>query len=78
MEKSLDYFNEIAADWDQVRTTFFSEKVRQVAYAQADIQKRKTAADIGTGTGFITEGLLQEGLNVIAVDQSENMLQHMA
>ena len=76
MEKSLDYFNEIAADWDQVRTTFFSEKVRQVAYAQADIQKRKTAADIGTG--FITEGLLQEGLNVIAVDQSENMLQHMA
>jgi len=49
-----------------------------VAYAQADIQKRKTAADIGTGTGFITEGLLQEGLNVIAVDQSENMLQHMA
>ena len=47
-----------------------------MAYAQADIQKRKTAADIGTG--FITEGLLQEGLNVIAVDQSENMLQHMA
>ena len=49
-----------------------------MAYAQADIQKRITTADIGTGTGCITEGLLQEGLNVIAVDQSENMLQHMA
>ena len=34
----------------------------------------KIAVDIGAGTGFITEGLLKENLNVIAVDQAENMV----
>lgn len=74
MEKSKGYFNEIAQDWDEMRTSFFSEKVREVAYELADIQKGKVAADVGAGTGFVTEGLLKAGLNAIAIDQSENML----
>jgi ubiquinone/menaquinone biosynthesis C-methylase UbiE len=32
------------------------------------------AADVGAGTGFMTEGLLRQGLQVIAVDQSSEML----
>jgi Methylase involved in ubiquinone/menaquinone biosynthesis len=74
MEKSKDYFNDIAADWDTMRTSFFSEEVREVAYTLANIQKGKIAADIGAGTGFMTEGLLKAGLNVVAIDQSEKML----
>ena len=35
------------------------------------------AADIGCGSGFITEGLIRAGLHVIAVDQSEAMLAEM-
>ena len=37
----------------------------------------KLAADIGAGSGFVTEGLLERGLRVIAVDRSEAMLEEM-
>ena len=39
--------------------------------------KDKTILDIGAGTGLITEGLVQKGLKVIAVDQSEVMIEEM-
>lgn len=60
-----------------MRTEFFPEQVREKAYAVAGIQIGKQAADIGAGTGFIAEGLIQKGLRVIAVDQSETMLEEL-
>ncbi len=74
---SKDYFEGVANQWDKMRQTFFSEAVREKAYAVAGVQKGKTAADIGAGTGFITEGLIAKGLQVIAVDQSQAMLEVM-
>lgn len=71
------YFKEVADQWDEMRKGFFSESVREKAYAIADIKEGQLAADIGAGTGFVTEGLLQRGLKVIAVDQSEEMLNQM-
>ena len=72
---SNDYFERVADRWDEMRSGFFSEKVRETAYKTADIQSGKQAADIGAGTGFVTDGLLRQGLEVIAVDQSEAMLE---
>lgn len=46
-------------------------------YEAAAVQAGKIAADIGAGTGFVTEGLLQKGLKVIAIDQSEAMLEQL-
>jgi ubiquinone/menaquinone biosynthesis C-methylase UbiE len=74
---SKDYFEKVADQWDRMRRSFFSEKVREVAVAKADIQAGKLAADIGAGTGFVTEELVHKGLKVIAVDQSEAMLEEM-
>ncbi len=74
MESSKEYFDEIAKDWDQLRTAFFSTSVREKAFELANIEKGNVAADIGAGTGFVTEGLLDNGLCVIAVDQSTQML----
>ncbi len=74
---SKTYFNQVAPAWDKMRTTFFSEDVREKAYAVAGIQSGEQAADIGAGTGFIAEGLTQKGLRVIAVDQSEAMLEEL-
>jgi len=74
---SKPYFDQVASQWDSMRTTFFSEAVREKAFAAADIQPGQQAADLGAGTGFITEGLLQRGLKVISVDQSEAMLAQM-
>ncbi len=74
---SKQYFDEVAQQWDKMRETFFSEVVRDKALSTADVQTGKIAADIGAGSGFITEGLIRKGLEVIAVDQSESMLAEM-
>jgi len=72
-----EYFNKVAGQWDSLRASFFSEKVREKAFAVAGIRPGKLAADIGAGTGFLTEGLVGKGLRVIAVDHSEAMLAQM-
>jgi len=74
---SKEFFDQIAGQWDEMRTRFFSENVREKALKIAGVEKGQTAADLGAGSGFVTEGLLREGLRVIAVDQSEEMLREM-
>ena len=74
---SKPYFEKVAKQWDEMRETFFSEAVREKAFAIAGVQPGRLAADIGAGTGFMTEGLIQRGLKVIAIDQSEAMLAEM-
>ncbi len=74
---SKDYFDEVAQQWDSMREVFFSEAVRENAISVAGVQPGRLAADIGAGSGFVTEGLIQKGLRVIAVDQSEAMLAEM-
>jgi ubiquinone/menaquinone biosynthesis C-methylase UbiE len=71
---SKKYFETVAEQWDNMREGFFSENVRDKAFDAAGLQPGELAADIGAGTGFITEGLLDNGLSVIAVDQSAAML----
>ncbi|MBX7152707.1 class I SAM-dependent methyltransferase [bacterium] len=74
---SKKYFDEVANRWNDVRLTLFSDGVREAAIKAADVQPGHLAADIGAGTGFITEGLLQRHLHVIAVDQSPGMIEEM-
>lgn len=74
---SKKYFDEVANQWDTMRKGFFSEAVREKAYTMAKVKAGKVAADIGAGTGFVSEGLLQKGLKVIAVDQSQEMLEQI-
>ncbi len=71
------YFDQIGSRWDELRQSFFSEAVRDKALALADVRPGQLAADIGAGTGFLTEGLIRRGLRVIAVDQSAVMLDAM-
>ncbi|GKX66234.1 class I SAM-dependent methyltransferase [Inconstantimicrobium mannanitabidum] len=74
MEQSKDYFDKVASNWDSMRNDFFSNDVRLAAYKRANIEEGKIAADIGAGTGFITGGLIEKNVKVIAIDQSEEML----
>lgn len=71
---SKEYFDRIGSEWDQMQKRFFSSSVRETALSVASVTAGESAADIGAGTGFITEGLLELGLTVVAVDQSESML----
>lgn len=77
MSSSKAYFDAVAGKWDQMRTGFFSEAVRQQALEAAQVQPGTWAADIGAGTGFMSAGLVQQGVKVIAVDQSAAMLDQM-
>ncbi len=72
-----EYFAKVASQWDQMRTKLFSVNVRETAMKIAGVTEGKTAADIGAGSGFITEGLLARGLKVVAVDHSQEMLEIM-
>ena len=74
---SKEYFDDVARHWDRMREVFFSEAVRDRAISTAQVQPGEIAADIGAGSGFVTEGLLERGLRVIAVDQSPVMLEEI-
>jgi ubiquinone/menaquinone biosynthesis C-methylase UbiE len=74
---SKGYFDQVAPQWDAMRKSFYSEQVREKAYAAAGVQPGTTAADVGAGTGFIAEGLSARGVHVIAIDQSEAMRAEM-
>lgn len=74
---SVPYFNQMAGQWDDLRQTFFSDSVREAALAAAGVQPGELAADIGAGSGFITEALIAAGLSVTAVDPSARMLEVM-
>jgi ubiquinone/menaquinone biosynthesis C-methylase UbiE len=71
---SRPYFDAVAADWDAMRRGFFSERVREAALDALGVEHGRRAADVGAGTGFMTEALLERGLTVVASDESPRML----
>ncbi|MHC1752228.1 C-GCAxxG-C-C family (seleno)protein [Humidesulfovibrio sp.] len=71
---SSEYFATVAEQWDELRAGFFPESLRVKALVAAGAQAGRTAADLGAGTGFVTQALLDAGLTVFAVDQSPAML----
>jgi ubiquinone/menaquinone biosynthesis C-methylase UbiE len=74
---SKAYFDDIASDWEAIRSDFFSEAVREKALHVGGVTAGQIAADVGAGSGFITEALLRAGAKVIAIDQSEVMLDQL-
>ena len=80
---SREYFADVAEQWDALRQGFFPDAVRDKALALAGIEPGDaanaalTAADLGAGSGFVTEALLAAGLTVFAVDSSPEMLDRL-
>jgi ubiquinone/menaquinone biosynthesis C-methylase UbiE len=74
-ESSKAYFDAIGGSWDELQRSFFSTAVRDAVLAAAGTRQGDRAADLGAGTGFLTEGLMQRGAGVVAVDQSPPMLE---
>lgn len=74
---SKAYFEEVADKWDNMRSDFFPIEVREKAIAEIDITEGLKVADIGAGSGFISEGLIHYPVNITAMDESEKMLEVM-
>lgn len=72
--KTSEYFQQIAGQWDKIRSGYFSEDVRKAAIERAYLRPEMVVADIGAGTGFISTGLVDLVKTVHLVDGSAAML----
>jgi arsenite methyltransferase len=71
---SAAYFDEVAGQWDSLRTGYFREAVRDAAIANAYLHPGMIAADVGAGTGFLAAGLAPLVKKVHLLDGSAAML----
>jgi ubiquinone/menaquinone biosynthesis C-methylase UbiE len=74
MVNSKEYFAEVAGEWDEIRSGFFSEAMRDAAIRRANLPSGAVVADVGTGTGFVLRGLLERAEELTGFDESEEML----
>ena len=72
---STQYFDQVAGQWDEIRSGYFTEAVRQAAIAKAYLRPEWTVADIGAGTGFMAAGLAPLVQKVHVIDGSPAMLE---
>lgn len=74
MSDSKGYFAAVAADWDVLRSGFFTEAMRDAAIAKAALPVGAVVADVGTGTGFVLQGLRDRAAELVGFDESPDML----
>jgi arsenite methyltransferase len=72
--KTSEYFQQVAGQWDQIRSGYFSEEVRKAAVERAYLRLEMVVADIGAGSGFIASGLVDLVQTIHLVDASAAML----
>jgi ubiquinone/menaquinone biosynthesis C-methylase UbiE len=71
---SRAYFAAVAGRWDDLRSGYFTEEMRDDAIARARLPPSAVVADIGTGTGFVVRGLAPKAARVYGFDESPEML----
>jgi ubiquinone/menaquinone biosynthesis C-methylase UbiE len=71
---SNPYFAEVAEQWDEIRSDYFTEHLRDAAIDKAHLPPHAVIADVGTGTGFVAAGLASRADRVIGFDASSEML----
>ncbi len=54
---SAPYFDKVAGQWDELRSGYFNEAVREAAIRKAYLHPDMVVADVGAGTGFMASGL---------------------
>jgi ubiquinone/menaquinone biosynthesis C-methylase UbiE len=74
MTTSKAYFAAVAGEWDELRAGFFTEGMRDAAIARAALSPTAVVADIGTGTGFVLQGVAGQVTRAVGFDESADML----
>lgn len=74
MSNSKGYFAQVAGQWDEIRSGFFTEAMRDAAIDKANLPDTAVVADIGTGTGFVLQGLVNRATRLVGFDESPDML----
>lgn len=74
---SRQYFDNIAASWNAMRSEYFKDEVRDRILQRLNIES-KIVGDLGCGTGFISLGLAAKKPSIVfSLDQSINMLKEL-
>jgi ArsR family transcriptional regulator len=73
-EKSREFFSSASGEWDRLRRDLFGDRLHLLALLSL-IDAPLTVADLGCGTGQISEALAPYATRVVAVDGSPEMLQ---
>ncbi len=74
VKNSNDYFAQVAGQWDEIRSGYFTEHMRDAAIARVSLPPDAIVADVGTGTGFVARGLAPKVGRVLGFDASPEML----
>jgi ubiquinone/menaquinone biosynthesis C-methylase UbiE len=74
MANSNNYFSAVAEQWDEMRAGYFTEHMRDAAIARAGLPAAACVADVGTGTGFVAQGLADTAAQVFGFDANAGML----
>ncbi|MFC4542732.1 methyltransferase domain-containing protein [Halosolutus amylolyticus] len=69
------FYKYLSKVYDQVNPFVWTEDMRAEALSLLDLEDDMTVLDVGCGTGFATEGLLEHVDEVYALDQSRHQLE---
>ncbi|MFP8951703.1 methyltransferase domain-containing protein [Natrialbaceae archaeon A-arb3/5] len=69
------FYKYLSKVYDQVNPFIWNEEMRADALELLDLEPEMCVLDVGCGTGFATEGLLEHVDEVYALDQSEHQLE---
>src|SRR5207253_1419812 len=73
LNRSQNYFESVAGDWEHIRKSYFDDRVASMAIEKL-LPSDLVIADIGCGTGSLTFELARFARKVIGLDQSPEML----
>ena len=73
LQRSRNYFETVAGDWERIRKSYFDDRVTSIAIEKL-LPGNLVLADIGCGTGSLTFELARFARKVIGVDLSAEML----
>jgi ubiquinone/menaquinone biosynthesis C-methylase UbiE len=73
LQRSQNYFESVAGDWDHIRKSYFDDRVASLAIEKL-LPRGLIVADIGCGTGSLTFELARFAGEVVGVDLSQEML----
>ena len=71
--RSRNYFETVAGDWEKIRKSYFDDRVASLAIEKL-LPRNLVLADIGCGTGSLTFELARFARKVIGIDLSQEML----
>jgi demethylmenaquinone methyltransferase/2-methoxy-6-polyprenyl-1,4-benzoquinol methylase len=69
------FYKYLSRIYDRVNPLVWTEDMREEALAMIDVQESDRVLDVGCGTGFATEALIERSNDVHGLDQSRHQLE---